>query len=45
MTWPASKTRKPPFDVIELNDAYAYQLPMWAENANLVMEGEAAQMD
>ncbi len=31
------------FDIIELNDAYAYQLPMWAENAGLVKEGEAAK--
>jgi acetyl-CoA C-acetyltransferase len=34
---------KTAFDVIELNDAYAYQLPMWAENSGLIEEGEAGK--
>lgn len=34
---------KTAFDVIELNDAYAYQLPMWAENAGLIEQGKAAE--
>jgi len=29
---------KTAFDVVELNDAYAYQLPMWAEGAGLAEE-------
>ncbi|MFO8111732.1 MAG: thiolase family protein [Desulfosalsimonadaceae bacterium] len=32
---------KTAFDIIELGDAYAYQLPMWAENAGLI-EPESA---
>jgi len=31
------------FDVVELNDPYAYQLPMWAEGAGLVERGEAGR--
>jgi len=31
------------FDIIELNDGYAHQLPMWAENAGVVEAGEAAK--
>lgn len=31
---------KDAFDMVELNDAYAYQLPMWAEGAGLIEEGE-----
>ncbi len=31
---------KDAFDMVELNDSYAYQLPMWAEGAGLVEEGE-----
>ncbi len=31
------------FDIIEVNDAYAYQLPMWAENAGIVPAGGARQ--
>jgi len=27
------------FDLVELNDAYAYQLPMWAEGVGIVEEG------
>jgi acetyl-CoA C-acetyltransferase len=30
---------KSAFDLVELNDAYAYQLPMWAEGAGLVDAG------
>ena len=30
------KDPKNAFDVVELNDAYAYQLPMWAEGTGLV---------
>ncbi|MFP4226852.1 MAG: thiolase family protein [Desulfobacterales bacterium] len=33
------KDPKTAFDVVELNDAYAYQLPMWAEGAGLVETG------
>jgi len=32
------KNPKTAFDVVELNDAYAYQLPMWAEGAGLAEE-------
>ncbi|HMA86498.1 MAG TPA: thiolase family protein [Desulfosalsimonadaceae bacterium] len=32
------KDPKSEFDVVELNDAYAYQLPMWAEGAGLAEE-------
>jgi len=31
------------FDVAELNDAYAYQLPMWAEGMGLAEEGKGGQ--
>ncbi len=34
---------KTAFDVIELNDAYAYQLSMWAENAGLIEQGRVAE--
>ncbi|MFP4533698.1 MAG: thiolase family protein [Desulfobacterales bacterium] len=34
---------KTAFDVIELNDAYAYQLPMWAEGIGLVDSGAAGR--
>lgn len=34
---------KTAFDVIELNDPYAYQLPMWAENAGIIPEGGAGK--
>jgi len=30
---------KKAFDVVEVNDAYAYQLPMWAEGIGIVDEG------
>jgi acetyl-CoA C-acetyltransferase len=31
------------FDVVELNDEYAHQLPLWAEGLGLVEEGKAGQ--
>ncbi len=31
------------FDLVELNDAYAYQTPMWAEGAGLINEGEGGK--
>ncbi len=34
---------KTAFDLAELNDAYAYQLPMWAEGAGLADEGDGGQ--
>jgi acetyl-CoA C-acetyltransferase len=34
---------KSEFDLIELNDAAAYQLPMWAEGIGLVDEGKGGQ--
>lgn len=33
------KDPKTAFDVVELNDAYAYQLPMWAEGTGIAEEG------
>jgi acetyl-CoA C-acetyltransferase len=27
------------FDIVELNDSFAYQLPMWAEGAGLIETG------
>ena len=30
------------FDIVELNDAIAYQLPLWAEGVGLVDDGEGA---
>ncbi|MFZ5573511.1 MAG: thiolase family protein [Thermodesulfobacteriota bacterium] len=33
---------KTAFDVVELNDACAYQLPLWAEGTGLVEEGQGA---
>jgi len=40
--YPASGTRMP-FDIIELSDQYAYQLPMWAEGAGLCGDGMGPQ--
>jgi acetyl-CoA C-acetyltransferase len=37
------KDPKSAFDVVELNDSYAYQLPMWAEGIGLVDAGSAGQ--
>lgn len=34
---------KSAFDVVELNDAYAYQLPLWAERAGLVDDNHGAK--
>jgi acetyl-CoA C-acetyltransferase len=34
---------KKAFDVVELNDAYAYQLPMWAEGIGLAEEGSGGK--
>ncbi len=31
------------FDLAEVNDAYAYQLPMWAEGIGLVAEGKGGE--
>jgi len=31
------------FDVVELNDAYAYQLPMWAEGIGFAEDGNGGQ--
>ncbi|MGM0453586.1 MAG: thiolase C-terminal domain-containing protein [Thermodesulfobacteriota bacterium] len=31
------------FDLVELNDAYAYQTPMWAEGAGLINGGEGGK--
>jgi acetyl-CoA C-acetyltransferase len=31
------------FDVVELNDAYAYQMPMWAEGLGMAEEGKGGQ--
>ncbi|MDZ7831465.1 MAG: thiolase family protein [Desulfobacterales bacterium] len=37
------KDPKTAFDVVELNDAYAYQLPMWAEGIGLVDAGSGGR--
>jgi acetyl-CoA C-acetyltransferase len=34
---------KKTFDLVELNDAYAYQLPLWAEGIGLADEGSGAK--
>lgn len=34
---------KKAFDVIEINDAYAYQLPLWAEGIGLADDGSAGK--
>lgn len=37
------KDPKSEFDVVELSDQYAYQLPMWAEGLGLCNEGEGGK--
>jgi len=37
------KDPKNAFDMVELNDSYAYQLPMWTEGAGLIGEGEGGR--
>ncbi len=39
------KDAKDAFDIVELNDACAYQLPMWAEGVGLAEEGGGAWID
>jgi len=34
---------KTAFDLVELNDAYAYQLPMWAEGVGIAPEGDGGK--
>lgn len=34
---------KSAFDLVELNDAYAYQLPMWAEGVGIAPDGEGGK--